>query len=120
MLTRKQFEKMTPYRQHLWTAVNCSYARAVGMDGFEALNEVYKELFRKDSGLITGCSRCRLNSLKELGKLYFEYEKRLAEETKKQEDDGQAQKELEEKPKSTENQRVPKNKANNKTKTKKK
>ena len=119
MLTRKQFEKMTPYRQHLWTAVNCSYARAVGMDGFEALNEVYKELFRKDSGLITGCSRCRLNSLKELGKLYFEYEKRL-EETKKEEDDGQAQKELEEKPKSTENQQVPKNKANNKTKTKKK
>ena len=103
MITKEQYERMLPYEQHLFTAVNCDYARNVTEEGFKVLDEVFKEVYKRDSGLLSGCSRCRLRGLKDLGQLFFEFKN--AEQTVK---------ESEHKPQSIYNQAVKKTKATNK------
>lgn len=76
-MTKEQYEKLLPYEQHFFTAVNGDYARNVTLHGFEVMNEVYKELFGKDSGMVTGCNRCRLHGLKDLAKEFYKCKKAL-------------------------------------------
>ena len=82
-MKQEQYKKLKEYEQHLTTALYCDYARNVTAKGFQTLNEVYKELFGKDSGLGSGCGKCHLKALKELAKEFFAYKKKLEENMEK-------------------------------------
>ena len=103
MITKEQYEKMLPYEKHFFTALNGDYARNVTMEGFIVLDELYKEIFKRESNMKSGCGRCRLTGLKDLGRLFFEFKNAL-----------QVAEELENKPKVTENKVVKKTRAANK------
>ena len=82
-MKQEQYKKLKPYEQHLTTALYCDYARNITTAGLEILNEVYKELFNKESELGSGCGRCTLKSLKELAKEYFNYKEKIEERMEK-------------------------------------
>lgn len=103
MLTKEQYEKLLPYEHHFFTAINGDYARSVTTEGFQIINSVYKEIYGRDSGLVTGCNRCRLRGLKEIGKLFYEYK------------DAEVGNELEPKEEVVENKEVKKPKAKSAT-----
>jgi hypothetical protein len=111
MISREQFEKLAKYEQHLYTAVYGDYARNVTMEGFQVLDAVYKEVFGRDGGMTSGCGRCRLRGLKDLGRLYYEYLNTVKEE---EAIDNQTVKESEPEGQVIENKAVKKTKATNK------
>ena len=47
---------------------------------------VYKEIFNRESGFISGCGSCILKNLKELAEVYFEFQEKL--KSRKNKDDG--------------------------------
>lgn len=79
-MTQEQFNKLTKYRDNLYTATNLDYVRVQSAEDKKALHNLYKEIFDKDSGIIGGCTRCLIRDLKAIGKVYFEYEKQLKEQ----------------------------------------
>ena len=82
-MKQEQYKKLKQYEQHLTTAFYCDYARNITTIGLQTLNEVYKELFNKESELGSGCGRCTLKSLKELAKEYFSYKEIIEERMEK-------------------------------------
>lgn len=82
-MKQEQYKKLKEYEQQLTTALYCDYARNITTIGLQTLNEVYKELFNKESELESGCGRCTLKALKELAKEYFNYKEILEEKMKK-------------------------------------
>ena len=82
-MKQEQYRKLKQYEQHLTTALYCDYARNITTAGLQTLNEVYKELFNKESELGSGCGRCTLKSLKELAKEYFNYKEKIEERMEK-------------------------------------
>ena len=82
-MKQKKNKKLKQYEQHLTTALYCDYARNITTIGLQTLNEVYKELFNKESELGSGCGRCTLKSLKELAKEYFNYKEIIEERMEK-------------------------------------
>ena len=82
-MKQEQYRKLKQYEQQLTTALYCDYARNITTAGLEILNEVYKELFNKESELGSGCGRCTLKSLKELAKEYFNYKEKIEERMEK-------------------------------------
>ena len=82
-MKQEQYKKLKQYEQHLTTAFYCDYARNITTAGLQVLNEVYKELFNKESELGSGCGRCTLKALKELAKEYFNYKEKLEERMEK-------------------------------------
>ena len=82
-MKQEQYKKLKEYEQHLTTALYCDYARNITTAGLQTLNEVYKELFNKESELESGCGRCTLKALKELAKEYFNYKEIMEEKMKK-------------------------------------
>ena len=82
-MKQEQYKKLKQYEQHLTTAFYCDYARNITTIGLQTLNEVYKELFNKESELGSGCGRCTLKSLKELAKEYFNYKEKIEERMEK-------------------------------------
>lgn len=82
-MKQEQYKKLKEYEQQLTTALYCDYARNITTIGLQVLNEVYKELFNKESELESGCGRCTLKALKELAKEYFNYKEILEEKMKK-------------------------------------
>lgn len=78
-MKQEQYKKLKQYEQHLTTALYCDYARNITTAGLQTLNEVYKELFNKESELGSGCGRCTLKALKELAKEYFNYKEKIEE-----------------------------------------
>lgn len=82
-MKQEQYRKLKEYEQHLTTAFYCDYARNITTAGLETLNEVYKELFNKESELGSGCGRCTLKALKELAKEYFNYKEKIEERMEK-------------------------------------
>lgn len=103
MITKEQYERMLPYEQHFFTAVHGDYARNVTMEGFIVLDELYKEIFKRESNMKSGCNRCRLQGLKDLGKLFYEFK-----------DAAQADVELENKTQVVDNKVVKKKRATDK------
>lgn len=100
--TEEIYERLTKYRNSLYNACNFDYVRLTSVEEKNELAEIYKEHFKKDSGIIGGCSRCILKDCKALGKLYFEDEK--------------VYKELELKSKDAENEEVVNNEEKNEIK----
>ena len=82
-MKQEQYRKLKQYEQQLTTALYCDYARNITTVGLQTLNEVYKELFNKESELGSGCGRCTLKSLKELAKEYFNYKEKIEERMEK-------------------------------------
>lgn len=82
-MKQEQYRKLKEYEQHLTTALYCDYARNITTAGLQVLNEVYKELFNKESELGSGCGRCTLKALKELAKEYFNYKEKIEERMEK-------------------------------------
>lgn len=82
-MKQEQYKKLKQYEQQLTTALYCDYARNITTAGLQTLNEVYKELFNKESELESGCGRCTLKSLKELAKEYFNYKEKIEERMEK-------------------------------------
>ena len=82
-MKQEQYKKLKQYEQHLTTALYCDYARNITTIGLQTLNEVYKELFNKESELGSGCGRCTLKALKELAKEYFNYKEKIEERMEK-------------------------------------
>lgn len=82
-MKQEQYKKLKEYEQHLTTALYCDYARNITTAGLQVLNEVYKELFNKESELGSGCGRCTLKALKELAKEYFNYKEKLEDKMAK-------------------------------------
>lgn len=82
-MKQEQYKKLKQYEQQLTTAFYCDYARNITTTGLQTLNEVYKELFNKESELGSGCGRCTLKSLKELAKEYFNYKEKIEERMEK-------------------------------------
>lgn len=82
-MRQEQYKKLKQYEQHLTTAFYCDYARNITTAGLQVLNEVYRELFNKESELGSGCGRCTLKALKELAKEYFNYKEKIEERMEK-------------------------------------
>lgn len=82
-MKQEQYKKLKEYEHQLTTALYCDYARNITTIGLQVLNEVYKELFNKESELESGCGRCTLKALKELAKEYFNYKEIMEEKMKK-------------------------------------
>lgn len=73
----KQYSILKEYEPQMTTAINGNYARALGSQSREKLAVVYKEIFNRDSGFISGCGSCILKNLKELAVPYFEFQEKL-------------------------------------------
>ena len=82
----KQYSILKEYEPQMTTAINGNYARALGSQSREKLSVVYKEIFNRDSGFISGCGSCILKNLKELAVPYFEFQEKL--KSRKNKDDG--------------------------------
>lgn len=73
--SKENYNRLTPYRKHLYNALNFSYVRLTTLKEKEELADIYKNHFNKDSDILNGCGRCLLRDCRTLGKLYFEDEK---------------------------------------------
>lgn len=73
--TKELYDRLTKYRNSLYNAVYLDYTRLNSYDDKKEIAEIYKLHFKKDSGILSGCSRCLLRDMRELGKLYFADEK---------------------------------------------
>ena len=73
----KQYSVLKQYETQMQSALNGNYARALGSQSREKLAVVYKEIFNRDSGFISGCGSCILKNLKELAVPYFEFQEKL-------------------------------------------
>lgn len=73
----KQYSVLKQYETQMQSALNSNYARALGSQSREKLAVVYKEIFNKESGFISGCGSCILKNLKELAVPYFEFQEKL-------------------------------------------
>lgn len=76
-MTVKQYSVLKQYETQMLSAVNGNYARALGSQSRGKLSVVYKEIFNRDSGFISGCGSCILKNLKELATPYFEFQEKL-------------------------------------------
>lgn len=73
----KQYSILKEYEPQMQSAINGNYVRALGSQSREKLAVVYKEIFNRDSGFISGCGSCILRNLKELAEVYFEFQEKL-------------------------------------------
>lgn len=82
-MTKEQYEILKQYENHLRTAKNADYARNLTLAGLAQMDEVYKAIFHKESGLKSGCGKCRLRGLKDLARVYFAYQEQQAKNEEK-------------------------------------
>lgn len=82
-LTEEIYNRLTKYRKNLYSACYLDYVRLSSLQDKEELASIFKAIFSKDSGILSGCSRCILRDTKAMGELYFKDEKIKKEEEKK-------------------------------------
>lgn len=82
-LTEEIYNRLTKYRKNLYSACYLDYVRLSSLQDKEELASIFKAIFCKDSGILSGCSRCILRDTKAMGELYFKDEKIKKEEEKK-------------------------------------
>lgn len=91
--TKELYDKLTKYRDKLYTACQLDYVRLTSIEEKKALNDLYELAFNSKSGIMNGCSRCLLRDTKRLGVAYFADEKEYKElELKTQSVDNQPNK----------------------------
>lgn len=74
-LTKEQYDRLTNYRDKLYTACYCKFVRMSSRADLIEMDAIYKEVFHTSSGAIGGCSRCLMTVCQKLGFLYFQDEK---------------------------------------------
>lgn len=74
-LTKENYDLLKSCEDKLYTAVYCQFVRITDRDQLKTLDEVYRNVFHTDKGIIGGCQHCLYEGCKKLGKLYFEDKK---------------------------------------------
>lgn len=91
-MTQEQYEKLKQYESHLYTAKNCDYVRGLTAQTVKELADLYEEIISKNNnGLKSGCSRCRLRSLKDLARVFYQYQEAQAKEQEKAQEEEETQ-----------------------------
>lgn len=76
--TQKDYKKLQPFESHLNRGFYGKYYYALNRSVFGKLLEIYRDLGYTQS-MDYSCGRCILNLTSTLGRLYFEYEKKMEE-----------------------------------------
>lgn len=76
-MTIKQYYKLKPYEDTLFTSKYCDYFRNLTQKARIELDEVYQELFKEASSINAGCGSCQLRSLKKLAEPYFKMKEKM-------------------------------------------
>lgn len=76
--TQKDYKKLQPYVAHLQRGYYGRYYYALNRSVFTKLLEIYRDLGYTQS-MDYSCGRCILNLTSTLGRLYFEFEKKMEE-----------------------------------------
>ena len=74
-MTEEQYNKLTEYKDILYTATQRNYVMFGTIERKQALSVIYTEVFNKKSNMMNGCGTCALRECKELGVLYFKEKK---------------------------------------------
>ena len=117
-MTKELFEKLKPFEEKLHTAYYNDFVRLTDSKMKEQLAGLHMEAFGHGGNIMGGCNRCVINALKNLGREYFIFKKKLEEELAKEQE--QVQKELELKAEQPENKAVTKPKTKKATAANKK
>ncbi len=81
-MTKEQYERLEKFEAELRYAVRMNFMSMTN-GKFAELTMIYKDLYGQElNKRQMGCSTCRLNALKRLGKDYFAYQQELAEKEK--------------------------------------
>jgi len=84
MITKKTYNKLKQYEQHLKRGYKGNYVFGFLQKDFDELFEIYKQLGFKER-LRYNCNSCNLRLLSTLGKLYYEFEEKEEEKRLKKE-----------------------------------
>ena len=71
-LSKEQYEKLTPYKDALRSAVRNSFVHVTSTE-FQKIADIYNEIYSPLRKNQMGCNTCRLNALRKLGELYAAY-----------------------------------------------
>lgn len=71
-LTEEQYNLIAEYEKDFSHAINDGYFRIVNRKLLTDYAAIYKSVFKKDSKILNGCSRCVLADIKTLAKVYFD------------------------------------------------
>lgn len=81
-MTKEQYERLEKFEAELRYAVRMNFMSMTN-GKFAELVMIYKDVYGQElNHRQMGCSTCRLNALKRLGKDYFAYQQELAEKEK--------------------------------------
>lgn len=72
-MTQEQYERLKPYEKYLDTAYHSHYLRNLGQYNAKALDDLYTEIMGHKGKVLSGCSRCVLESIAELAAVYYRY-----------------------------------------------
>ena len=78
-LTQQDFEKLQPLEAHLTRGFYGRYIYGLRKGDFNRLIEVYKNLGYAAHTMDYSCNRCLMQLTNTLGKLYFDYKKKMEE-----------------------------------------
>lgn len=79
-LTKKQYDALKPFEQHLTRGYYGHYTYALRRTEFEKLSEIYRSL-GYEKKLDYSCGTCLVQLASTLGELYFAKKKELESET---------------------------------------
>lgn len=85
-MTIKQYSKLKPYEDNLYTALYCDYFRNLTQKAKDVIDEVFKEVFNEPSNINVGCGNCQLRTLKKIAKPYFQMKEKLQKKDKETKD----------------------------------
>ena len=77
--TQQDFEKLQPLEPHLTRGYFGKYIYGLRKGDFNRLIEVYKDLGYAAHTIDYSCNRCLMQLTNTLGKLYFDYKKKMEE-----------------------------------------
>lgn len=84
-MTKEQYDKLTEYKDLLYTAKERNYVMFGSLTKKRELSALYSEIFDKKSNMLNGCGTCALREMKELAAVYYEFENKPKKRKKKQE-----------------------------------
>ena len=79
LFTQQDFEKLQPLEPHLTRGYFGKYIYGLRKGDFNKLIEVYKSLGYAAHTMDYSCNRCLMQLTSTLGKLYFDYKKKMEE-----------------------------------------
>lgn len=87
MMTKEDYEVVSKYSNHIYTATKHNYTRNIPSSELDILLDIYKRTTNQNYRLCKHCSTSIMNFIKELGKVYYRaketYEITEKENTKK-------------------------------------